>query len=198
MAGFADSIPAQTREPTRHSARPGESSLSRTTCWGWLLVGLLVASGCSAYRFGTRSLYPSRIVTIYVPMFESDSFRRNLGERLTEAVVKKINSQTSFRVVTDPMADSTLTGRITLDSKRVTVESATDEPRQAEFLLSVEVTWTDRDQVLLAGGTVQPSVVQAYAQSGLVPEVGQSMVTVQQEVIEDLAAQIVALLENPW
>jgi hypothetical protein len=47
---------------------------------------LLVIAGCAPlnmYQFGTRSLYPADIQTVYVPIFESDSFRRFLGEQLS-------------------------------------------------------------------------------------------------------------------
>ncbi len=54
------------------------------------LCCLLLLSGCAAYHIGNSSLFPPDIHTVYVPMFESDSFRRDLGERLTEAVCKEI------------------------------------------------------------------------------------------------------------
>ena len=53
-------------------------------------------------------------------MFESVSFRRDLGERLTEAVMKQIEEKTPYKVVSDPNADSMLSGRIAQESKRVT------------------------------------------------------------------------------
>ena len=41
-------------------------------------AGCAVAvGGCAGYRFGAASLYPPDIQTVYVPMFESNSFRRN-------------------------------------------------------------------------------------------------------------------------
>lgn len=181
-----------------HAARSVKTPLFAPWTWAALSMTAVLLTGCAAYRFGPQNLYPARITTIYVPLFQSDSFRRNLGERLTEAVVKKINSQTNFRVVSSPLADSTLTGRVLVESKRVIVESRTDEPRAAEAVFSVEVAWTDRDQTLLAGGTVQPRTVEVLSQAELVPEVGQSMSVTQQEVIDDLASQIVALLEMPW
>ena len=75
-----------------------------------LLLGWL--SGCAGYQIGNQSLYPPDIHTVYVPMFESKSFRRDLGERLTEAVAKEIELKTPFKVVNDPNADSVLTGRL--------------------------------------------------------------------------------------
>src|SRR4051794_5653984 len=83
---------------------------------------LTMLTGCAGYRAGAASLYPPDIHTIYVPIFESDSFRRNLGERLIEAVIKQIEATTPYKVVNTPQADSVLTGRILGDTKRVTVE----------------------------------------------------------------------------
>ena len=41
-------------------------------------------------------------------MIESDSYRRDLGERLTEAVIKEIELKTPYKVVGTPDADSIL------------------------------------------------------------------------------------------
>src|ERR1051325_2587560 len=96
-----------------------------------LLAAAMLAAlgGCAGYRAGTASLYPPDIHTVYVPIFESDSFRRNLGERLTEAVDKEIELKTPYKVVHTPDADSVLTGRILGDTKRVVVEDQNDQPR---------------------------------------------------------------------
>ena len=51
---------------------------------------MLALSGCAGLHVGQQSLYRPEIRTIYVSVFESESFRPNLGERLTEAVVKEI------------------------------------------------------------------------------------------------------------
>src|ERR1700749_791448 len=73
------------------------------------LVGLV---GCVGYHVGTASLYSPDVATVYVPMIESDSYRRDLGERLTEAVVKEIELKTPYKVVNSPDADSVLTERL--------------------------------------------------------------------------------------
>ena len=90
-----------------------------------LLVSLsLGAAGCAGYRFGADSLYPSDIQTVYVPMFQSDSYRRGLAEQLTEAVCKEIEKRTNYKVVNTPNADSVLSGRILNEVKRIVVEVA--------------------------------------------------------------------------
>lgn len=165
------------------------------------LAWALLASACAPYRFGARSLYPPDIRTVYVPIFESDSFRRNLGERLTEAVVKEIELKTPYKVVGTPLADSVLSGRITSDTKGVTVIAPTDEARQLELNLVVQVTWIDRkgDLIRQAQEIALPASLAEVNQTiTFVPEAGQSITTAQQDAIQRLARQIVALMEAPW
>jgi hypothetical protein len=165
-----------------------------------LLVAAAVA-GCATYQVGSATLYPGHIRTVHVPVFESDSFRRNLGERLTEAVVKEIELRTPYKVVNDPNADSVLSGRIVGEHKRVLVNAMTGDPRELQVNLRVLVTWTDRQGRILRGDRWVPvpaEVTDVQGSANLVPEVGQSVATAHQQAIQRVARQIVDLLENPW
>jgi hypothetical protein len=163
-------------------------------------LGIFV-SGCAGYRFGTASLYPPDIRTVYVPMFESDSLRRGLSERLTEAVIKEIELKTPYKVVSDPNADSILTGRVLNDIKRVTVEDRYDQQRENEVTLLAEVNWVDRrgDLIGSRGNLPIPESLITLTGTGIaVPEFGQSIATAQQQAIDRMAEQIVSLMETPW
>jgi hypothetical protein len=168
------------------------------------LCGVLAAvfvSGCAGYRVGTRSLYHPEIRTIYVPVFQSDSYRRNLGERLTEAVAKRIEMNTSYKVVHDPMADSQLIGRLEVDRKRVATLRKTGEPRDTEVKITARIDWTDRRGNLLRQGysVVVPGVVaNVSATSDVIPEAGSSIASTHQQTIDRLADEIVSQLEIPW
>lgn len=165
-----------------------------------IILAMLSSIGCACYRAGCDTLYPADIRTVYVPVFRSRSFRPFLGERLTEAVIKEIDEKTPFEVVT-ANADSVLTGEIFGETKRILVESPTDEGRELEVSFRVNVTWTDsRGAALREPQTVPlpPSLVDVQQAAGVVPEVGQSVSTQQQKAIEQLAEQIVALMEAPW
>ena len=176
---------------------------TRRTCYALLWAASLVCSlsGCLGYMVGTQSLYPADIRSIYVPMFHSNSFRRQLGERLTEAVQKEIELKTPFKVVNTPHADSVLTGTLVTETKRILVESPTDEARDVEVNFHVVVTWTDRKGARLTTDAVipmPPVMADVGANAQLIPEVGRSVATAQQEVIQRLAEQIVAQMERPW
>jgi len=166
-----------------------------------LAAGTATLSGCAAYRFGNNSLYPQDIETVYVPIFESDSFRRNLAEFLTEAVTKEIQLKTPYTVVGTPQADSVLTGKITTDTKRVIIEDPYDYPRETQINMSLQVRWVNRrgDQIGNPGNIPMPQSLAILSGDGtLVPEFGQSVSTAQLQSIQSLAQQIVSLMESPW
>ena len=102
-----------------------------------LLLILGGSLGCAGYQWGAASLYPTDIRTVHVPLVASNSFRRQLGERLTEAIAKQIEQDTPYKVVNQTNADSVLRGRIVSERKRVLVENANDNPRDIEWNIAV-------------------------------------------------------------
>jgi hypothetical protein len=163
---------------------------------------LLTLAGCAGYQLGNRTLYRTDIRSVYVPMFESDSLRRNLGERLTEAVVKEIETKTPFKVVSDPdLADSILTGRIVTERKAVAAENRNDEPRDVETSLIVVVNWIDRQGFTMGQASTFSLAQQGFSvaqTSDYVAEAGQSISTAHQEAILRIAKQIVSQMEAQW
>jgi hypothetical protein len=166
-----------------------------------LVVCLLLQSGCMSYRVGNQSLYRSDVKTVFIPMIRNDSFRPDLGVRLTEAIQKQIELRTPYKIVTRETADSTLTCRITGDSKRVITETTTDEPRALEEIVNVEAVWIDRRGMVLMENRFLPPGETAllFTRSvDFVPEAGQTLVSAQQRAIERLADIIVGQMEMRW
>jgi hypothetical protein len=166
-----------------------------------LSIGVLSLGGCIGYQVGAGSLYAPDVTTVYVPMIDSDSYRRDLGERLTEAVVKEIELKTPYKVVSTPDADSILSARLITDTRRTLIENAFDDPRLSETEMRAEVTWLNRRRlpiVPMQAVPVPPQLIPISQTSTLVPESGQSVATSQQQAIERLAQQIVSTMEAPW
>ena len=161
---------------------------TRYTPWIALGACLLLAGGCAGYQIGNRTLYHPELKTVHVPMFQSDSWRPDLGEWLTEAVVKEIELRTPYKVVSNPLADSVLTGRIMSDAKRVLSENVNDEPRNLLYNAAVHVTWIDN------GGRILTQCV-ISAGDNFVPEAGQSITTAEHALVRRLAAQVVSQME---
>jgi hypothetical protein len=163
---------------------------------------MLACSGCAGWQIGNRSLYRGDIRTVYVPPVDSASFRRNLGERLTEAIVREIEQTSSFKVVADPTADSILRCSIITDSKTVINETRFDDPRDLDLNFFVQVSWTDRRGDLIGGQPTNvplpPIVVNVGQSANFVPEGGQSLTTAQLEAFQKIAKQIVGMMESPW
>ncbi|MDA0657744.1 MAG: LPS assembly lipoprotein LptE [Planctomycetota bacterium] len=167
------------------------------------LIGSLICggSGCAGYRFGSSNLFRPDVRTVHVPVFESDSFRKNLGERLTEAIVKQVELTSHYKVVSAGEADSILSGAIVTDTKRVIAEDRNDMPRDIDVNMEVQLRWENRQGDLIRSGwniPLPPEFLQIGKSANFVPEAGQSITTAQQEAIEGLAAGIVSQMEMPW
>ena len=165
------------------------------------LVVLLFFCGCAGYHVGNQSLFPQEIHTVYVPVFKSCSFRRNLGERVTEAVVKEIENETTYKVVNDPNADSVLTGSIVQEGKTVLVPSLSGDAREVQAAINIQVSWVDRKGCMLREDKAIPlpsEIADVSGEGNIVPEVGQTVATAQQQAICRIAEQIVGLMEKPW
>src|SRR2546423_11289966 len=88
------------------------------------------------------------IAALAVEMFGLFCHRRNLGERLTEAVVKEIEHRTPYKVVDADRADMLLTGVIIIDNKDVVIRSHLGDPRVGKITMGVHVTWAGRQTTL--------------------------------------------------
>lgn len=158
-------------------------------------------AGCASYQVGSESLYAPDVATVYVPMIESDSFRRDLGERLTEAVIKEIELKTPYKVVGTPDADSILSVKLLGDSRTLLAENSFDDPRLSESAVYSQVSWLNRRRLPMAPPqtiALPPELVDISSSALMVPEAGQSVASSQQQAIERLAQQIVGTMESPW
>ncbi len=160
----------------------------------WGLGLLLSGSGCAGYHLGNQFLYRNDIRSVHVAMFESDSYRRFLGQRLTEAVIKQVESQTPLTLADPRLADSFIQGRILRDTKRVLSETRDDDPRALQYGWQLEVTWVDRAGVPL----MQRQLLRITEDIDFIPEGGQSLATAELEMVERLARQIVGQMELAW
>jgi hypothetical protein len=166
-----------------------------------MLVLAATLPSCAAYQLGSRTLFRPDIHTVYVPAFQSESLRRSLGERLTEAVIKEIEQRTPYKVVNTPDADSTLTGRIVRESKRVVGQNQYLDARSIDSAVVVEIGWVNRrGEPLIQRRTmpVQEINLDVANAAHFLPEAGQSLATAQQQALQHLAQDIVGQMELWW
>jgi hypothetical protein len=175
--------------------------------WTWRLMWLLVAAvsllpvGCATYRFGSASMFRTGIRTIHVPIVRNETFRHDLGIRLSEAIVNEIENRTPYKVTGDPNADSTLTCRVVMQTKQVLAEADTDDPRALNAVMTIRSSWTSREGELLFQNSIVPGdqISLTFGQeSRFVPEAGQSVGLATQAAIDQLASSIVSQMELRW
>lgn len=198
-------------EPPPRTLPPAPLRVSRRA-WLWGAAAAFASTvGCMRYRLGGGALFRPEITSVHIPVFESDSYRRHLGEWLTEAVVKEVSLRTPYKVVGRDEADSVLLGRLTSDVKTIRGYSPTDEGRIVDATLRIEVRWTDRGGKPIGepcSSPIPPGLAAAAAAGSdpsrasetalFLPEFGQSMATAQQQAVQKLAKQIVGMMEAPW
>src|SRR3954447_23529781 len=99
-----------------------------------LRFGLSLAGaglGLSGCGYSIRPPVYADVRTVYVPIFRSISFRRDIQLMLTEAVIKEIEERTTYKVVGTPeQADTILEGTVTFAEKNISVESPQTRPRE--------------------------------------------------------------------
>ena len=162
------------------------------------MISVIGIAGCG-YTLGTQTLHDVR--TVHVPVFQSDSFRRNLDYLLTEAVQREIRTRTPYRLEDAETADTILKGKIVDIRKSVLSETRYDDPRELQLMLGAEVTWVDRRSGQILHQQTFPissALTQQASAVSFAPEVGQSLATAQQEAATRLASRIVDLMEAPW
>lgn len=121
-----------------------------------LIFGLF---GCNGYT--NESLYPQGVSTVCIEMFDNESFQRGVEYELTDALAKRIEAQTPYKIVSDKnRADSVINGKITLVATSVlTAERQTGRAMEKEVGITAVVNWKNlkTGQLLLDNRPVSAS-----------------------------------------
>ena len=168
----------------------------RPICMALLLT--VAISGCG-YTLGPQSVQGVR--TVYVPVVQTDSFRRNLDYLLTEAVQNEIRTRTVYRLEEEHVADTILKIRIVDFRKDLLSETRFDDARELQLGLGAQISWTDCRNGRILQERIFPishDLAQRATDVSFAPELGHSMATAQQKAAERMAAQIVDMMELPW
>ena len=91
-------------------------------------LALMGLTGCA---YSTQRPFRTDIQTVHVEMFHSKEFRRELEFRLTEALVKRIEMDTPYRIAPRRKADALLTGEVlSVENRTFGDDFDTDLPRE--------------------------------------------------------------------
>ena len=158
---------------------------------------LLFLSGCDMGKQGYTNewLYPDDVETIYVKMFDSLSFRRGHEYVLTDAICKKIESQTPYKIVSDMnLADTVLSGQIVgLRSSVLATDRYSSSALEYEVLVVVEVKWKN-----LKTGEILINNKTAEATASYSTQLVQDFKYASNVAVNKAADRVIELMELPW
>ena len=164
---------------------------------GWVLISIQALSGCGYStdrdaHFRTTNAKNDRIQSVAVDIFGSREFRRDLELQLTEAVAKRIEIETPFKLAKKQQADTLLTGEVK-EVRQGTLGRDFQEvrPRETAATLVVSFQWKD-----LRTGEVlvdRPRFVQTV---DYIRPVGEDFYHAMQRACDRMAERIVEELES--
>ena len=159
--------------------------------WSFSVLALWLGGGCG---YSASRPFPADIQTVHVEMFQSKEFRRELEFRLTEAVIKRIEMDTPYRIAPRGKADALLTGEI-LEVRNRTFGDDFAEDRPREIGSSMIVRF--RMQDMRSGETLVERPRFVY-QTSYIPPVGETFDTAVTRLTDGLAEAIVEAMETDW
>lgn len=165
------------------------------------LLGLIIASylslcGCGGIAgYSGKPLFPEDVDSVYVEMFDNRSFRRGVEYELTDALAKRIESDTPYKVISSRQrCDTVMSGQITGVGESVLVsERETGRALEKEVQLQAVVSWENlkTGELLIDNETVSASA--SYS-----PWQNQGFDYASTVAANNLAQRIVELMEKQW
>lgn len=108
------------------------------------VLGLVLAAMIGGCSYSSDRPFRSNVATIAVKPFSSKEFRRRIEMDLTEAVKKRIQLDTPYKIADESVADTILTGEV-LEVRQGTMgrDFTWNRPRETQLTLIVKFQWKD-------------------------------------------------------
>lgn len=156
-----------------------------------------VFSGCvgGIGEYANGGLYPDDVVSVYVEMFDSSSLRRQHEVVLTDAICKRIESETPYKIVSDRnSADTVLSGNLSSVSSGVlATDRNTGRTLEREATATVIVSWMN-----LKTGELLVDSETATGTASYSSELGQRFDYAARVAVNNVAVRVVELMEKQW
>ena len=134
------------------------------SCALMLFCSFLFFAGCGGYS--NQSLYTNEVKSVYVEMFDNTTFQRDLEYDLTDAIAKRIDAETPYRIVSDKSrADTVLSGKIvSIGSSALTIERETGRPLENQAEVVAQFSWKNLKTGEYLLENVSASATASYSQ----------------------------------
>lgn len=174
--------------------RPTDTNGLVTRNARWLLLGVAIMAALPGCSYSTQRPFPTDIQTVYVEMFHSREFRRELEFRLTESIIKRIEMDTPYRIAPREKADAVLSGEIVeVRNRSFGDEFDTDRPREIGSTVTVRYRLKN-----MKTGDILVEKPRFVYQTSYIPPVGETFSQGMVRALDGLAEHIVESMETKW
>jgi len=126
--------------------------MARTSLALFLLVLLIISTGCGYHTAGHAVRLPNEVHTIAVPMFTNKTETYRAEQILTASVVRELNTRTQYQIVSEQNAhsDAVLHGTVLqVLTAPLTYNSQSGQASSALISVTVQVSLVDRNGKVL-------------------------------------------------
>jgi outer membrane lipopolysaccharide assembly protein LptE/RlpB len=158
------------------------------------LVATLLVTGCAGYHLGSTQELPYQSVA--VPMFKNMTLLPQLEAQVSNAIIKRFQSDGTLKVRSVADADVVLSGVIQKYKRRSvrTLQNNTGSPREYKLTITVRLEARNR-----AGQFVfEPVTVEGSAETFIGDDLQTSEAQALPLIADDLAKRVVTLLTERW
>ncbi len=175
-------------------------SVRRTSASAWALMCLGVSCaglcGCAEMAgYSDESLFPRDVSTVCLRMFDNQSFRRGVEYELSDALAKRIELETPYKIVSDPdRADTEISGQIvSIGELALSTDRDIGTVLEKEVELVAVVDWKNLKTGQLLIDHRQVSALASYSEYQK-----QDFKYASALAANNLARKIVELMERNW
>ncbi len=153
-------------------------------------------SGCGWMQgYSNESLYRDNVASVCLEMFDNQSFRRGIEYELSDALSKRIEAETPYKIISNTkQADTVISGLIISVTESVlTLERETGRSLEKEVELRAVVTWKNlkTGELLIDDKIISGTASYSQWQN-------QSFNYASSLAANNLAEKIVELMEKKW
>ena len=184
------------KENLKNSHKHISCKIFAILCSYALVHFVLGLCGCTEMSgYSNETLYPKDVSSVCLEMFDNQSFRRGVEYQLSDALAKRIEAATPYKIISSKdRADTVMSGQIVHVSELVlSVERETGLPLERELLLRAVVNWKNlkTGRLLIDNKSVTAEATYSDYQN-------QDFTYASALATNKLARRIVELMEIEW
>ena len=157
------------------------------------IILLILASFMASCGYTSRSLIDQNVQSVYVPIFDNDTFRRDLEYDLTKAIKEEILFGTQLKIVDEKHADTILTGILKDVQENVLIENPDAVTVESRVNVFVQFSWLDQRT-----GRILIDKQNVAASAEFIATRNEDIRTGEIEAFVNTARKIINLMERKW